>query len=132
MESVSGTLAASVVGFIFSFLQQWLQGRQTTGTNGSVVAEGETCITDDNPFEPTDVPYRHRFLELLRGSVRPVITHGFFWAYIGVKATLLVWALSQEPATKLLPVFWAESDEVLLATTLSYWFGSRLFVRYRR
>ena len=51
---------------------------------------------------------------MLRGPVRPVLVYSFFAAWLGVKLTLMVFALKQEPAISLLPVFWDEEEPAVV------------------
>ena len=69
----------------------------------------------------------NHILDVLRGAIRPAITIGFFFARFWVKGGLLAFAIWQEPAAVLLPVFWGTEDEILFSTVLSYWFSSRMW-----
>lgn len=78
--------------------------------------------------------FHHILLEMLRGSVRPFITYGFFalFVFIHIKALYQGILVDNTPIVQLLPVIWSEGTESLLAIVLSFWFGSRAIATLRK
>lgn len=73
------------------------------------------------------------WVDALAGSVRPVLTYGFFLLYVAVKvaqfhlltAPVLPW---QQPLglAQALVTLWGEEDVAIFSTILAFWFGSRV------
>jgi hypothetical protein len=77
------------------------------------------------------VAHHASWVEALRGSVRPVITYGFFGLFALVKLTSLATLLQaggMEVASALQAI-WDGESQALLATVMSFWFGARSLQR---
>lgn len=80
-----------------------------------------------------------RFMDGLRGSVRPVLTYAFFILYALVKfaqysllvSPVLPWQDASSAAQALVAI-WTSEDMALFAGIISYWFGSRGIEKARR
>jgi len=76
------------------------------------------------------------WVDALAGSVRPVLTYGFFLLYVVVKAAqfhLLVvpslpWREGLSQAQALVAV-WNEEDVAIFSAIMAFWFGSRMMRR---
>jgi hypothetical protein len=142
---VAGTVVGGVFGFlaslipeIFAFLRERKGVQSTAGTNGSVVAEGEISTpAQDVSYDPASQADRriaYTPLDVLRSSVRPVITYVFFGAFIGLKLTAMHYAVwyDHTKVVDILPIIWDEGTEALFALVLAFWFGSRAIAHIRR
>lgn len=146
---VAGTVVGGILGFlaslipeIFAFLRE-RKGKcpetSTTGTNGAVVAEEELVapVPQGATYDPASqaerrIPYTP--LDVLRSSVRPVITYVFFGAFIGLKLMSMHHAIwyDHTKVVDVLPIIWDEGTEALFALVLAFWFGSRAIAHVRR
>jgi hypothetical protein len=145
---VAGTVVGGILGFlaslipeIFAFLRErrGLPTDTTAGTNGSVVAEGEldeagVPATYYDPSKQADRRIAYTPLDVLRSSVRPVITYVFFGAFIGLKLMSMHHAIwyDHTKVVDILPIIWDEGTEALFALVLAFWFGSRAIAHIRR
>lgn len=76
------------------------------------------------------------WVDALSGSVRPVITYGFFLLYVAVKAAQFSLLVSpalpwHEPlnTAQALVVLWSEEDIAIFSAIMAFWFGSRMMRR---
>src|SRR3954462_785008 len=145
---IVGTILGSVLGFLASLLpdvfgivrDHFAPQKQPTIYNpnqydGQVVAEGEPAPAAKPPAEHPlpddlrtgDAPLHYKVLDVLRASVRPVLTYAFFtlFAYIKLNAMYYAFHADHTRAVDLLPILWDEGTEALFAAVLSFWFGSR-------
>jgi hypothetical protein len=69
----------------------------------------------------------NKFVEALRGSVRPIITYLFFAAFLGVKITVMVYWIQQDilTAPELIDKLWDEETAALFSAIIGFWFGQR-------
>jgi hypothetical protein len=69
------------------------------------------------------------FVNALRGSVRPIITYLFVLMYIGVKCVMIYALITNQNIdwTTAIQTSFNEEDSAILATIISFWFGSRAF-----
>ncbi|MEK9768061.1 MAG: hypothetical protein VW683_03975 [Betaproteobacteria bacterium] len=69
------------------------------------------------------------FVNALRGSVRPVITYLFVLMYIGVKCVMIYALITNQNIdwTTAIQTSFNDEDSAILATIISFWFGSRAF-----
>jgi hypothetical protein len=75
----------------------------------------------------------YRWIEALISSVRPVITYAFFALYASVKAAQFELALRATGETVIaLPAIWHEPDQIIFATVIAFWFGSRTMRHFRK
>lgn len=161
---VLGTVLGSVLGFLASLLPEifgLIQARMankpvgpqppgtmyplpqgmgpgTSGTNGTVTDGTVSPDGEDYVFLPDDprseVPIHYVMLDILRASVRPVLTYAFFGTFVYIKLVTMAYALMYDhtKAIEVLPILWDEGTEALFAAVLSFWFGSRAMARIRR
>lgn len=155
---MTGTLFGGIIGFLGAIIPEIFQlirekrGTTTSGTNGSVVAEDEPVVTrkpgekstmggsgtqedtGTSPAHQAEFPLTYTALDILRASVRPIVTYVFFGFFIYVRCVLLWHGLNVDntKAIELLPILWDEGTETLFAAILSFWFGSRMMARFRR
>jgi hypothetical protein len=79
------------------------------------------------------------WVDALSGSVRPMLTYGFFGLYVLVKAaqfTLLMqpplpWQHDMTLAQALVSV-WTEEDVAIFSAIMAFWFGQRAMLRVKR
>ena len=66
-------------------------------------------------------------VDVLRSTVRPILTYGFFILFATVKILTIWHAYTVEHASTLniQPLVWDEDSESLFAAVISFWFGSR-------
>jgi len=73
-----------------------------------------------------------RFIDGLRGSVRPVITYIFFslFVFVEVTAYIALTAAGVDSITALGTV-WSDDVMALFAAVMAFWFGNRSLEKYR-
>jgi hypothetical protein len=73
-----------------------------------------------------------RWIDVLSGTVRPLVTYAFLMLYLGVKIVHL-WEMVCEGHIQtwgtLLAQGWHEEDQALFAAVISFWFGQRSLIR---
>ena len=76
----------------------------------------------------------NKFVEALRGSVRPIITYLFFAAFIGVKITVMVYWIKQDilTAPELIDKLWDQETAALFSAIIGFWFGQRAIKANRK
>jgi hypothetical protein len=74
-----------------------------------------------------------KFLDRLRGSVRPVITYWWMLLYSGVKVALIIHVFQQENLDILDAVnkVWTENDIAVFASIIAFWFGHKMMDKRR-
>ena len=74
----------------------------------------------------------HSWTEVLRSSVRPIITYAFFLLFSAVKLAVLFKMLSAGAgiADGLIHI-WDPETQALFAAVISFWFGQRALARLR-
>ena len=109
-------------------------------TEGEVFAPGIAPEDDDNLDTNYQLPdvvegpsYFTMFWNMMRSSVRPILTYGFFAMFLYVKIRGFRYGLFVEhtPVVQLLPIVWDEGTASLFAAVLAFWFGSRAFEKSR-
>ena len=80
-------------------------------------------------MQPTGV----KWVDGLRGSVRPVITYAFFGLFIFVEVSAYL-ALTSQGVSGLdaANAVWSEETSALFAAVISFWFGGRAISRARK
>ena len=74
-----------------------------------------------------------RFVNALRGSVRPVITYAFFGLFALTEAVIMLKVLkSGDDWTQAVELMWTPEVSGLFACCLSFWFGGRSLSKYMR
>ncbi len=72
-----------------------------------------------------------RFINSLRGSVRPVITYAFFLMFCATEIVILMKVLgSGGNWMDAITVMWSDETQALFAAVMSFWFGNRAVSKY--
>ena len=80
-------------------------------------------------MQPTGV----KWVDGLRGSVRPVITYAFFGLFIFVEvSTYLSLTAAGVSGLDAVNAVWDEDTKALFAAVISFWFGGRAIARGRK
>ncbi|MBF0171659.1 MAG: hypothetical protein HQK87_11355 [Nitrospinae bacterium] len=91
-------------------------------------------IEESKALYQTVQPTGVRWIDGLRGSVRPIITYAFFMLFVAVKGAAL-WSLAQHADLSIieaLPKIWDEETSALFAAVMSFWFGQRALTKFRK
>lgn len=145
----------SVLPEVFAMVSQWLAHKRDLATNqqkidaakvdsanGAKKLGGEDGIKLEETTEVTSIPtpatvafdedtphvgWALAILNLLRASVRPVVTYAFFamFAFVKIYSMYHAYFVDHTMAEKLLPILWDEGTQSLFAAVLAFWFGSR-------
>lgn len=146
MDSTFAVLGGGFLGFLASILPSFFNALSEYFTNQhniSIAAHTvdaaskglsltvETPITPADTSEPEEpIPsfFDHLF-DILRSSVRPVITYSFFAIFVYVKLTAMwqAYYVDHTLAVTLLPILWDDGTQTLFAAIVAFWFGSRAF-----
>ena len=74
-----------------------------------------------------------RWIDGLRGSVRPVITYAFFGLFMFVEVSAyLALTASCISALNAVQLVWDDQTQALFAAVISFWFGGRAINRSRK
>ncbi len=87
-------------------------------------------IAESGALNERVTPIGIRWIDALRGSVRPVITYLFFLLYAGVKLATIE-QLGLEALIDRPWLFWTAEDQAIFAAIISFWFGARHVRKYR-
>ena len=80
-------------------------------------------------MQPTGV----RWIDGLRGSVRPVITYCFFGLFVFVEvAAYLSLTAAGVSGLDAVNAVWDEDTKALFAAVISFWFGGRAIARGKK
>ncbi len=82
-----------------------------------------------------DKPTGDKFLDRLRGAVRPVITYWWMLLYSGVKVAILIHVFTTPDIEfmKAMSLVWSEEDAAVFASIIAFWFGQKMMQkRYER
>ena len=89
----------------------------------------QSIIQAHMPMKSTGV----KFIDGLRGSVRPLVTFLFVGLYIASKSCVLYYGLDNgSTMLEFATVAFSEDDLAILATILAFWFGDRLVKNARK
>jgi len=101
-------------------MAQGLDGQIFLETVKASAEEGKSVREHD-----LNIP-SNKYIDILRASVRPLITYSFFIAFVGLKITLAVIMLWQgtDPA-EILNVVWDNYTNAIFGCIVGFWFGSR-------
>ncbi len=77
---------------------------------------------------PAGVPW----VDALSGSVRPVVTYLFFLLYAATKGAQAVLLYQTLSISETLVHLWHPEDQALFAAVMSFWFGQRSLLKFRR
>jgi hypothetical protein len=76
-----------------------------------------------------------RWIDVLSGTVRPLVTYAFLILYLGVKIVHLREMVCEghiQMWGTLLAQGWHEEDQALFAAVISFWFGQRSLMKRKR
>ncbi len=93
-----------------------IQETQVAGEMEAIALELQAEITSIKGSHKAMKMTGIKFIDGLRGSVRPVITYWFMGLYTYAKVTAYI---ADE-------VVWSEMDQALFATIIAFWFGDRI------
>mgnify|MGYP001025515468 FL=1 len=84
-------------------------------------------------YKHASKPSGNQFVEALRGSVRPVITYLFFFAFIAVKMTVMIYWINEDilSTPALIDKLWDQETAALFSAIIGFWFGQRAIQRSR-
>ena len=91
------------------------------------IESGDTPDAPQDASAPLESSIPYVALDVLRCSVRPVLTYAFFGTFIVVKGVVLGVALISSPADAgaVGSLLWNDGTETLFAAVMAFWFGSR-------
>jgi hypothetical protein len=72
-----------------------------------------------------------KFIDGLRGSVRPIITYWFMGLYTFSKVSLML-SINESNWLLLSQKLFSDEDIAMLATILAFWFGDRLCANHKK
>lgn len=146
------TLIGTALGFFTSFLPEVLKmftakadrahelaildrqaKLQAQGSTEKLAAiEADADIREIEAIHENDQPTGVRFIDGLRGSVRPVITYAFFILFCFVEITAyLAMIKAGLTATDALAIVWDDEVMALFSAIISFWFGGRSLKKLR-
>jgi len=110
--------AMAQLGHVFEYL-----GKEADATSAETVA-----LLDHDKSLVTE----NKFIQLLRASIRPVITYTFFILFLIVKLTGLwvAWFVMKEPFATSMLAIWDTDTSALFAAVMGFWFGNRAISTY--
>ena len=84
-------------------------------------------------YKHASQPSGNPFVEALRGSVRPVITYLFFFAFIAVKMTVMIYWINEDilSTPSLIDKLWDQETAALFSAIIGFWFGQRAIAKGR-
>ena len=72
-----------------------------------------------------------KFINAIRGSVRPVITYAFFLMFAATEIVIIVKVFEAGGDwTQAVELMWTDETEALFAAIMSFWFGNRAVSKY--
>ena len=72
-----------------------------------------------------------KFINAIRGSVRPVITYAFFLMFCATEAVIVVKVLNSGGNwMDAVTLMWSQETQALFAAVMSFWFGNRAVSKY--
>lgn len=98
------------------------------GKESEIDGAETVALLDHDKSLTTDSP----FIQMLRASVRPVITYTFFVMFLVVKLTgvWFAWFVMQEPFAESMLAIWDPDTSALFAAVMGFWFGNRAISKY--
>jgi hypothetical protein len=72
------------------------------------------------------------WVDALSGSVRPIVTYLFFLLYAATKGAQAVLLYQTLSISETLIHLWHPEDQALFAAVMSFWFGQRSLLKFRR
>lgn len=96
-----------------------------------VALDKEADIKEAEGLYAHDKTDAGRFINALRGSVRPVITYCFFGLFVTIKVTALMAFMDNgSELGNALTLIWDDATAGLFAAIMSFWFGNRAVSKY--
>lgn len=91
------------------------------------IVESQSIYQHDNNLDSG------RFVNALRGSVRPIITYAFFILFAAVKTTALVTVMSKDgmDLAAALMAIWDSETQAIFSAIIAFWFGNRAMSKAR-
>lgn len=110
--------AMAKLGHVFNYMGKEIKADSEETKN---LLEHDKSLTTDNAF-----------INMLRTSVRPVITYTFFLMFLIVKMTgvWVAWFVHNEPFSESMLAIWDPDTSALFAAVMGFWFGNRAIARY--
>jgi hypothetical protein len=71
-----------------------------------------------------------KWVDMLNGSVRPMLAYSFFFLYMGVKYLQYKAISSSAHVIEYLDVIWNIDDQAIFAGIISFYYGQRTFKRF--
>jgi len=96
--------------------------------------EVQADIAESKALYQHDAKVDVKWVDALRGTVRPVITYAFFLLFATVKGSALYILIAVEGllVAEALPRIWDPESQALFAAVMSFWFGSRALTKLRQ
>ena len=91
----------------------------------ALVAEGKSIRLHDSYITSNE------YINILRASVRPLLTYLFFFLFIGIKAAAATLLFQQGyDAIKVLEVIWDDYTVSIFGAIVGFWFGTRSMIYF--
>lgn len=151
MSPVLAAILGGVTGFLLAIIPElyflWHERKKqeqmpaAQGQGAEQASDGSDRGTPEQssaeyvaPATQAEYPITYVLLDILRTSVRPVLTYAFFFLFALIRLIAMWHAYHIEHAKTidLLPILWDEGTGALFATVLGFWFGTRAIFRARR
>jgi hypothetical protein len=71
-----------------------------------------------------------KWVDMLNGSVRPVLAYSFFLMYMGIKYLQYKAITKSAHVVEYLDIIWNVDDQAIFAGIISFYYGQRTFRRY--
>ena len=140
------TLLASIAGFISSILPEFIKffkdindkkhelnilDRQIEYSKSNATRTLEEIHVSREILEQASLYSTYktdiRWVDMLNGSVRPVLAYSFFFMYMSVKY-LQYKAIAASPhVIEYLEILWGVDDQAIFAGVISFYYGQRTF-----
>ena len=97
------------------------------------MVNGEAAIREVEALQKSMQPTGVKWVDGLRGSVRPVITYDFFLLFVFVEVSAYL-SLTAQGVSGLdaVDAVWDEDTKALFAAVIAFWFGGRAIARGKK
>lgn len=138
------TLLASLGGFFTSFIPSLLklwQDKSDKAHELAILQLQMQATKDNNDIQAQEVgatayatqltalygTYKTgiSWVDALNGTVRPVLTYGFFFLYAAVKYMQYTVIGDHAPLFEYLDAMWNQEDQAIFASVIAFYFGQR-------
>ncbi len=146
------TLLGSFLGLLGSFFPEFLKHMrdQSDKKHELEILDRQIAMMQTNQhhrlenleaigaMRETEALYHHAkptgvlWVDALSGSVRPVVTYLFFILYATTKGAQAVILYETLSITQTFIHLWHPEDQALFAAVMSFWFGQRSLLKFRR